>query len=82
MTPDLADMVNAAIDQAARTGCGVFVELHAAEACESHHAELVRGAGDVADITLGIMRAKGIVCEVAGWTIHPEITVRLFVHCN
>jgi hypothetical protein len=37
---------------------------------------------DVAEITLGIMRAKGLVIDAAGWVHHPEIVVRLFVHHN
>lgn len=82
MIPDLADMVHAAVDEAAATGRGVYFELHQAAGCEAHHASLVRGASDVAEITLGIMRAKGIVIDAAGWVHHPEIVVRLFVHHN
>lgn len=82
MIPDLADVVNAAVDEAAATGRGVYVELHQAAACQSHHDCLARGASDVAEITLGIMRAKGLVIDAAGWVHHPEIVVRLFVHHN
>lgn len=80
--PDFADEVNAMIDQAALGGHGVYIELHSAEACEKHHAELVRGASDVAEIVMGIMKAKGIAMYLPGWIDHPEIVVRLYVHRN